>query len=143
MPYVPALGHALLISSGTVADPDKMHLFVIVSDKCPLNTHMLVSISRIKEGVYHDPSCVIEPGEHPFITERSFVAYHMARTLPSANLTKCVDGWVYRQKEDISPDLLKRIQDGILKSPEIPRGMRRYFQDSLKRKPDAEEKEPT
>lgn len=70
-------------------------------------------MSSIKRNVFHDPACLVAPGEHPFITVNSFVEYRLARTIDAAHIAKCVDGWVYTAREPVSPALLQRICDGV------------------------------
>ena len=127
MPYVPARGHTLLIPSGTSNNPDQNHLFVIITERCPANRHLLVNLTSIRPGVHHDPACIVEIGEHPFVTSQSYIVYRLARTDHAAHLTRCVDGWIFRQREDVPQDLLQRICDGVLQSEFIKRADRSYF----------------
>jgi len=129
MPYAPRRGHTLLIPSGTASSPDQMHLFVIITERCDANRHLLVNLSTIRKGVHFDPACIVEVGQHPFVTARSYIAYRLARTDHAAHLTKCVDGWTFHQREDVSPQLLARICDGVLQSEFIKRADRRYFRE--------------
>lgn len=127
MPYIPYRGSALLIPSGTSNSPDQKHLFVVITDKCPANRHLLVNISTIKDGAHFDPACIVEAGQHSFVTARSYVVYRLARTDHVDHLAKKVDGWVFRQKEDVSAELLDRMCDGVLQSDFIRRTDRAYF----------------
>jgi hypothetical protein len=67
MLYQPAKKGTLLIPSGTYDNPEKKHLFVILTEASPAGDHLLVSISSIKHEVRHDPACEISVGEHRFI----------------------------------------------------------------------------
>jgi hypothetical protein len=127
MAYVPNCGGTLLIPSGTFNSPDQMHLFVIVTEKCAENRHLLVNISTIRDGVHFDPACIVEAGEHPFVTDRSYVVYRLARIDHAAHLSKCVDGWTFRPKENVTQELLNRICDGVLRSEFIGRADRAYY----------------
>lgn len=127
MPYISARGHTLLIPSGTANNPDQSHLFVVITDRCPANRHLLVNLTTIRAGIHHDPACIVEAGEHPFATERSYIAYRLARTDHAGHLMRCVDGWTFRQKENVSPELLQRICEGVLRSEFIKRADRTYF----------------
>lgn len=77
--------------------------------------------------MHHDPACIAELGEHPFATARSYIAYRLARTDHADHLTKCIDGWLFRRKEDVTADLLLRICEGISRSEFIKRADRTYF----------------
>ena len=113
MPYEPAKGKTLLIPSGTQSDPNKRHLFVLLTDACALRMHLLVSLSRVKEGVHFDPACVFEPGEHRFVKERSFAAYRLARIDLAEKLIKHVEAWDFTPKDDMQPQLVERMCAGI------------------------------
>lgn len=126
MVYQPARGHTLLIPSGPQGDADRKHLFFIVTDECKDKQHLIVPISSVKPGIFYDPTCVIEPGAHPFITVQSYVLYRKADTILTSLLTKCVDGWLYLKKEDASPELVGRAFEGVLVSEFSPERIRRY-----------------
>ncbi|MCT9837521.1 hypothetical protein N3K61_24580, partial [Escherichia coli] len=56
------------------------HLHVICNDPVyyPVNDCycvLVVNISSIKDGVPHDPSCVLNSGDHRFIKHPSYVVY--------------------------------------------------------------------
>ena len=68
----------ILVPSGPVHDPDKKHLFVVLTDPCPTAGDVLmVNVSTIRHG--HDPACKLFAGDHPFIRRDSFVEYVRAR----------------------------------------------------------------
>lgn len=126
MPYKPHKGGTLLIPSGSNANPDSKHLFVILNDACPQSQHALVSISTIRLGQYHDPSCIIDVGEHEFVREKSFVKYQMARLEKSDHLIKCVAGWTFTEKPPVSETLLVRIIAGVELSDFTPKFVQDY-----------------
>jgi hypothetical protein len=127
MPYKPGRGKTLLIPSGTARDPNKKHLFVTLTDVCSDGQHLLVSISRVKEGVHHDDACMFEPGEHAFVREKSFAAYRLARIDTAAHLIRCVDGWEFTPKEDMPTALVDRMCAGIEQSDFIPQRIINYY----------------
>jgi len=127
MPYVVARGNALLIPSGTHSDPNRKHLFVVLTDACAAGAHLLVSLSSIKPNVFHDPACLVAAGEHPFVTVDSFVEYRLARTIDAAHIVKCVAGWVYTPREPVTPALLQRTCDGIEQTRFVPKRIHAYY----------------
>ena len=115
----------MLIPSG----PRGNHLFGIVTEACPQGQHILLSVSTIREGAFHDPTCVIAPGEHSFVNDPSWVVYRDARIEHSTKLTRMVDSGYYRTHDDLSDDLVIRMLDGIGISPHTPRHVIRYCDD--------------
>ncbi len=127
MPYQAAKGGALLIPSGPVTNPDQLHLHVILTGVCENNRHLLVNISTIRDGAFYDSTCVIEPGEHPSVTKRSWVVYRRATILHADHIKKCVDGWSFKPTEAVPEGLFSRICDGVGASSFTPRDMKQYF----------------
>jgi hypothetical protein len=127
MPYEPQRGDALLIPSGPSNDPDRLHLHGILTHRCGAESHLIVCVESIGDG-YFDPTCVIEIGEHEFITKRSWVNYRRSQCYKASRLKKLVDGWVYKPKAALSEPLLERVCAGVMASPMTPRGMKTYYQ---------------
>ena len=128
MAYDPQPGDALLIASGPQDDPDRKHLFVIITSVDEDGNLGMVSISTIREGQSYDDACTLQPGDHPFIKSPSFVAYRTAQQHQVRVVAKCVDGFLYQRKEAVSAVVLQRIEHGALVSRFIPRYMRAFVQ---------------
>ena len=70
----------LLYPSGPSDDPFKYHLFVILTEPYgPARQIVMVPICSIVDGQFHDPTCLINVGDHPFIRHPSYVAYAKGR----------------------------------------------------------------
>jgi hypothetical protein len=128
--YVPQKGDTLLIPSGSDSNPNGKHLFVIVTSQCRDGFHLAVSISRIKNGIAYDPTCVLQAGEHPFVKGPSFIFYAKAAKLRHQGIIKCVKGWEYHVKDQCSPTLLTKIEDGMNASPFAPRWAKTFFNEN-------------
>ncbi|RZT31794.1 hypothetical protein [Cupriavidus agavae] len=89
MTFVTCKRATLLIPSGPPADPERFHLFVLLTDPDPEGRVLLASFSSIKPGMFHDPTCIVEPGEHPFVTRLTWVNYSHCRI---EEATKLLDG---------------------------------------------------
>lgn len=127
MPYQPGRGKTLLIPSGTFTDPNKKHLFVTLTDACREGQHLLVSLSRVKDGVHYDPACVFNAGEHQFVREESFAAYRLARIEPAAKLIRHVKAWDFTPKDDMPNHLVERMCAGIEASDFVPSRILKYY----------------
>lgn len=123
MPYIPARKATLLIPSG----PSGFHLYVILTDACDDDLHLIGSICSIRRGTKYDSTCVIKPGEHKFCKHDSYFLYRRLITIKGSHLTKCVDGWEFKINNPVSNVLYKRICDGIEKSSFTPRGMEAFW----------------
>ena len=130
MAYRPVRKAGLLIPSGSHRNPDALHLHVILTDKCADGFQLLGSIASGKRGRRHDPTCIIEPGEHRFITHRSYVVYRRFSTTAASHITKCVDGWVYFKHDPVTDELYGRMCDGITISEFPPRRIIDYWEEN-------------
>lgn len=127
MAYEAGRGKTLLVPSGTTRNPDKKHLFVVATDASNNNQHLLVPICSIVANRYHDPACKLGAGEHPFLRRDSYTAYNLCTVKHASQITKLVDSWFYRQKEDMPAHVLDKICRGIEISQFIPRYAKNYF----------------
>jgi len=121
MAYSPYRKGTLLIPTGGTK-----HLFIIVTDRCDEGCHLLVNLSTVKGG-FHDQTCILEPGCHRFISEKSYAVYRLAEIQPATRLSKMVDGWVYSTHDDASEDLANQIMAGVCVSPHTPRRIKNYI----------------
>lgn len=125
MTYVPSKMGTLLVPSGPKVDG--LHLFVIMTNPCADNQHLLLSITSIRDGKRYDPTCVFNGGEHPFITHPCYVWYRRPEQRTVSNIQKCVAGWLFHVKEDLALNHFQRICEGIEVSDDSAPWMIEYF----------------
>ena len=81
--FLPVRRATLLIPSGPPGDPDRKHLFILLTDPRADDrgtaSVLMVSLSTIRQGVPFDRSCLLYPGDHPFVRRDSYVVYQRAR----------------------------------------------------------------
>lgn len=126
--FLPNRKATLLVPSGPLHDPDRKHLFIVISG--PVNDEqlvLLVSISSVKPNLWNDQSCLLFPGDHPFIKRDSFVDYSSSRIEPAEKLAKAVDQGIFVPREPVSQDLFDRICAGVLASRRTPKDIKRFF----------------
>lgn len=78
--FVPVRRATLTIPSGPVDDPNREHLHVLLTN--PMGAArlvLLVSVSSVRAGLYHDPTCYLYPGDHEFLRHQSHVVYARAQ----------------------------------------------------------------
>lgn len=122
MTYVPQKKGTLLIPSG----PGN-HLFAIITDKCAQEQHLLVNVSTIRKGVWHDPTTIVKAGEHLFCKDDSSVEYRFAIIERADKLTRMVAKKFYHPHSDISDGLLQAFLDGVEDSDHTPQYVLDYF----------------
>tara|TARA_B110000114_G_C15034786_1_gene374518 strand:- start:213 stop:599 length:387 start_codon:yes stop_codon:yes gene_type:complete len=111
----------LLVPSGPIADPSKRHLWIVVSN---INSNQKViwfPVCSVKQGRYHDPSCILTKGEHPFLTKASsWVDYNFGMEFSASEIKKKVKSGDYEFKGPIDVEVFDRVIAGMSKSTRVP-----------------------
>jgi hypothetical protein len=108
------VGASFLIPSGP---GDFLHLFVVCSSEKQLpDMRILVPISSIKSGVFFDPSCLVDVGEHDFIRMKSYAHYKHIQQRSSSKIISCLESGAYVSKGAVSQSLLAKLITGMLTS---------------------------
>ncbi len=110
-----------------LADNGKRHLRIVITDSNEQNEFLTVAVDTLHSS-FQDDSCIIEKDEHPFIKTRSFVNYHYARVLNFTQVFNGLQKGVLVRKEDVSEELLRRIQDGAKKSNRLNKKLKIWFE---------------
>lgn len=106
-------GQTLFLSQSSV---NVTHLWVLASD--PFDDPpqiVLVSLSTLRDG--SDTTVMLKKGDHPFIRRDTVVFYSDIRVKMVRQLEQLLDAGVAKLHADCSDEVLKKIQDGIQKSP--------------------------
>jgi hypothetical protein len=119
-------GKTFLPPSGA-ADETPGHLHIIISEPDIDKNVMVVNITTFYGTGREDNSCIIEKGDHPFVIHKSYIAYHHAKEINSIKLLNDKIRRTLVFKEDVTTTLLKRIQDGAMKSRRLPLLFKKYF----------------
>ena len=129
MPFQPLKKATLLMPSGPPDDPDRLHLWIILTDPCAAHeANLVVNVCTLHDGRFHDPACLIERDEHRRVKHTSWVDYHRSKAVHSTALQKGVSAWLYHPDEPVSDALFNRICAGLLESDHTSVRMRRYFE---------------
>lgn len=97
--------------------PD-LHLFAIMNDPCPAKLCLVVMVTSVRANRKHDPTCILDVGDHPFITHPSYMLYRMAETIRADQISARITKRVYIPKEDFPPAVFNRIASGLYTSEE-------------------------
>ncbi len=139
--FQPARRATLLIPSGPAHDLARKHLFIILTDPIadPLNGHkesnLLTSLSHLDAGLPHDPTCILLPGDHPFVTRDSYINYRTSRIQETAKILNGIAAGVFVAKDPMDDGIVDRICDGLTRSPHVPEKIRRFYRIFLASQP--------
>lgn len=130
--FLPTKRATLLIPSGTITDPNKKHLYILLTDPTDnpdtgTKDVLMVSISTLRSGMPHDPTCLLYPGDHPFIKWNSFVSYRTSRIEVAQKVQNGVAQGVFIPQGTIDGAILARICKGLLDSRQAPLKMKNFY----------------
>lgn len=103
------------------------HLWVVVSDPRVDPANVLIVNMTTDRGI--DPSCILNPGDHPFVNHRTCMRYDMARLETNAELDRHVASNVIRLQERVSAEILERIRQGAAATDRIAFGCKQVLID--------------
>ena len=127
MSFIAGKNKTILIPSGPSHDPDRKHLFCILTDASRNNEHLLAPVSSVKPGKFYDPTCVVLPGVHSFIKKESYVEYRLMEIRHAEHICKLVRKNEWTAKEEFDEGLHNRICEGILVSKFTPRWAKNHY----------------
>jgi len=134
--FVPVRRATLLIPSGPAHDHDRKHLFIVLTDPVinpenQLSSVLLTSLSTFNPSLPHDATCILHPGDHPFITRNSFISYSTSRILEEAKLINGVTSGVFVARELMDTGIVERICAGLSVSQQTPVKINRFYRTYL------------
>ena len=116
----------LLIPSGPMHDPDRMHLHIICSDPDHEGLQLVVPCCSIKDRPY-DPTCTLGVHEHAWITRPSFINYGHSEIIAQARLVDGVARQKFHPKADMNLQTFLRVTNGIPRSKRTPPEVKAYY----------------
>jgi hypothetical protein len=94
------------------------HLYIVISS-VEQNPQEVLFVNISSHSMHKDQSCIIDPGEHPFVTKKSCIMYEYARAMPLAALQQMEADGVIRLHQNASAPLLMKILDGAIKTKQL------------------------
>ena len=91
----------------------------------------MVPISTVHDGMTrYDRTCVLQKGEHSFLTEpKSYAYYAKAEALTQKDLDDLDSKGLLIKYEDATSELLGKLQQGAKRSPQLQQIFKKYFED--------------
>ncbi|MEI7836536.1 MAG: hypothetical protein WCK05_08995 [Planctomycetota bacterium] len=99
----------------------KGHLFVVLSNSDYDAGHIVLGMFTTWEA-YKDPSCILHPGDHPFLDHDTCVDYQTAPLLSAKELDDQIRAGQMTRREKLSQSVLERVLSGAGKTQRIPNG---------------------
>lgn len=104
------------------------HLRIVITENDDNNEFLVVSVtSWYNDAHWQDPSCILKPGDHPFIRDKSWIDFRRSRSMSYVQVFNGINHGLLIRKEDISSEILHRIQRAAYESEYIQDELRRFF----------------
>lgn len=118
----------LLVPSGPAHAPSRKHLFICLTDPIGKDREtLLVSVSSVQPGVPHDSTCLLYPGDHPFVRHDSFVAYWHSRIETAEALSRGVKSGILVPQDILDPGIFARVCAGTEQSRHLAPRYRAFY----------------
>ena len=112
-------GDTLLFPGGDVASP---HLWVILWGPCgPADAVLMVMLTTLRP--HSDRSCILIPGDHPFVRHDTAVAYGNVRRYTAAALDAVIADGTAKRRAPLTAEVLARLRAGFFASTRTPHAM--------------------
>lgn len=105
----------------------KPHLRFVISDPDENSLVMVVHMTKAAGKSRIDRTCIISPGEHPRIRVHSYIDYRGARTMSIKEIYALESNQSLQFRENLTPKLLLRIQNGAKISGNVRRRLEPFF----------------
>lgn len=93
----------------------KSHLYIVVTGVDAKGNLVIANVTTQDQG--KDQSCVLNVGDHPFLTRESVVNYAEALIAKEENVLSGARGGVVQHDVPVPHDVLNRVQQGAIASP--------------------------
>ncbi len=105
------------------------HLYVILTEpRADSHQVLIANITSLRPGA--DETVILRKGEHPYLYKDSVVFYADSMVTTVENIQAGIEEGAFHQCDPCSPELLDKIQNGILASPYTPPKAKRFFEES-------------
>ena len=90
------------------------HLWLVLTD--PDDVGHVIAVMAVSSKSHTDKTLSLVVGDHPWIRRETNIDYGAARSFPVAKLLAANERGQLTLEADMSPDLLERVQQGLLAS---------------------------
>lgn len=127
--------------TGPSHDPNRGHLWVVLTDTCQNGLNLLVPIAT--QRAKPDRTCLLGLGDHPFITHPSYVLYQMLKLWAAESVkTQCLKK-IIRFEGQLDGRVFARISMGVTESRHSTPKMRTYYAEQAIQQRGATQPGPT
>lgn len=116
-------GRTYHLESGPSADPDRRHLFIVLTEP---DDEGLVLVVSLTSTIDTDQTCIIEVGDHRFVSKTSYIAYYRLEKIKIRFLVSQDSN----RDDDMKEFVLERICIGLEKSDFVEPRYLQFYRDA-------------
>lgn len=90
---------------------DGFHLCIVISDP-DISRKQLLIVPAMTYDDWSDASCILTPGDHPFIQHRPYINYRSTIMTYAAKVENSIDSGIYSEHDPVNQEVLQRILYG-------------------------------
>jgi len=105
-----------------------MHVWVVISDP-QLNSDSVLLVSFTSNKCWQDQSCVLQPGDHPYLTKETVLFYAKAKLMPDVELDSMLAAGEIMLDDPLNAKVLAAIREGARISKRIANRHRQVLVD--------------
>ena len=109
-------------------EEDNFHLWVVIT---PPSEGEVVTVCVVTAHRRSERLVVLNRGDHPFIQHESVIAYLHSKIRAVFDIEELLEKGFAKKRDPVTPQLLKRIQAGLVDSDFTPNGIRAYFREVM------------
>lgn len=111
---------------------DEYHLHVVLND--PYGDPPTVAVVSLSTTIDVDKTTILNVGDHSFIKGETFVVYAWMHHKDATALeTQVLADMTKKHRHNLTPEVLKRIQDGVFQSEHVRPSAEKYLRAALNR----------
>jgi hypothetical protein len=112
-------GDTFLLTGGPVPTP---HLWVVLWGPAgPADAYLAVMLTSLRS--HSDRSCILNPGDHPFVRHTTSVSYRDVLRWTDERLAQLVADGVAKPRQPVSATVLERMRAAFFQSAHTPNAM--------------------
>jgi hypothetical protein len=106
------------------SDDDEPHLSIIITSP---DEGEVITVTVTTKRRHSETLVQLNVGDHPFIKWQSVIAYSYSRIRPIEEIEMAIQNGNAKQRERVTPELLKRVRMGLRDSDFTPNGVRHFY----------------
>jgi len=124
-------GQTFIAKTGSDTRKSMVHLYVVLTEPMDTITQknciLWVSLSSVEGKRYYDDTCLLDVGDHPFISKKTWVSYQHAAITTADKIKKNLDRGLLLENDPLKEQLLNRILKGLEISNDTPREVLDFY----------------